>query len=144
MRQCVSWLLLVVPMDIKQQLPNHYQHDVDTLESQMHSIKHIIYKLFVVFSFHCKTHEIGKPANFPQVFLLVQYIIYTAEGSNANCRNNQSALQPNSQSLTGWIKLTPAWGCRIGPPCYIGWQGGTTTLCRSQLYPPVRDYAFCY
>ncbi len=32
-------------------------------------------------------------------------------------------------------KLTPAWGCRTGPPGYIGWQAGKTTLCRSQLYP---------
>ncbi len=25
-----------------------------------------------------------------------------------------------------------------------GWRTGTTTLCRSQLYPPVRDYVFGY
>jgi hypothetical protein len=24
----------------------------------------------------------------------------------------------------------------------VGWPAGTTTLCRSQLYPPVRDYEF--
>ncbi len=30
-----------------------------------------------------------------------------------------------------------------GPPGYIGWQArATTTLCRSQLYPPVRVYEF--
>ncbi len=32
-------------------------------------------------------------------------------------------------------KLAPAWGCRTGPPGYIVWQAGTTTLCPSQLYP---------
>jgi len=55
--------------------------------------------------------------------------------------------KPNSKSLTGGIKLT--WGCRTGPPGYIGWQAGTSTLCRSQLYrypgtPPFRDYEFDY
>ncbi len=34
-------------------------------------------------------------------------------------------------------------GCRTGPPGHIGWQQVvTTTLCRCQLYPPVRDYEF--
>ncbi len=27
---------------------------------------------------------------------------------------------------------------------YVGWWAGKTTLCRSQLYPPVRDYEFGY
>jgi hypothetical protein len=26
----------------------------------------------------------------------------------------------------------------------IGWRTGTTTLCQSRLYPPVRDYEFGY
>jgi hypothetical protein len=42
--------------------------------------------------------------------------------------------------LTGGITL----GCRTGPPGYIGWRASMTTLCRSQLYPPVRDYEFGY
>ncbi len=33
-----------------------------------------------------------------------------------------------------------ALGYRTGPPGYIGWRASTNTLCRSQLYPPVRDY----
>ncbi len=48
--------------------------------------------------------------------------------------------------------IVPNWGdkvnsgCRTGPPSYIGWRAGTTTLCRCQLYPPppVRDYEFGY
>ncbi len=38
----------------------------------------------------------------------------------------------------GGIKFTLAYGYRIGPPGYIGWRGGTSsiTLCRSQLYTP--------
>ncbi len=40
--------------------------------------------------------------------------------------------------------MTPAKGCRTGPPGYTGWQAGKTPLCRSQLYPPVRDYEFGY
>ncbi len=35
-----------------------------------------------------------------------------------------------------------AKGWRTGPPGYIGWRAGTTTLCQSRLYPPVRDYEF--
>ncbi len=36
-------------------------------------------------------------------------------------------------------------GCRTGPPGYLLPAGrGTTTLCRSQLYPPFRDYEFGY
>jgi hypothetical protein len=27
-------------------------------------------------------------------------------------------------------------------PMYNAWQAGTTTLCQSRLYPPVRDYEF--
>jgi hypothetical protein len=27
---------------------------------------------------------------------------------------------------------------------YVGWWAGMTTQCRSQLYPPVRDYEFGY
>jgi hypothetical protein len=26
----------------------------------------------------------------------------------------------------------------------VAWRAGTATLCRSQLYPPVRDYEFGY
>jgi hypothetical protein len=32
----------------------------------------------------------------------------------------------------GGIKLTPAKGCRSGPPGYIGWRAGTTSLCRPE------------
>jgi hypothetical protein len=45
--------------------------------------------------------------------------------------------------------LVPDWGdevdygiglcCRTGPPGYKGWRDGTTTLCKSRLYPPVWD-----
>ncbi len=58
-------------------------------------------------------------------------------------------LRPNSQSLTGGniIQLT-IWHmvvrCRTGPSGYIGWRAGTTTLCHSRLYSPVRDYQFGY
>jgi hypothetical protein len=34
--------------------------------------------------------------------------------------------------------------CRTGLSWYIGWRAGTTTLCHSRLYPPVRDYEFGY
>ncbi len=34
------------------------------------------------------------------------------------------------------IYLTPPQGCFIGLPSYVAWWAGTTTLCRSQLYPP--------
>ncbi len=37
---------------------------------------------------------------------------------------------------------SPEWGDKvdygIGLSGYIGWRAGTTTLCRSRLYPPVR------
>jgi hypothetical protein len=32
--------------------------------------------------------------------------------------------------------LIPALGCRTGLPAYVAWRAGSTTLCRSQLYPP--------
>jgi hypothetical protein len=40
--------------------------------------------------------------------------------------------------------MVPYWGDKVdfGPPGYIGWQADTTTLCRSQLYLPFRDYEF--
>ncbi len=46
---------------------------------------------------------------------------------------------PNSQSLSGGEKLTLTYiyGCRTGPPGYVGWR--TTRYghtCQSQLYPP--------
>jgi hypothetical protein len=44
--------------------------------------------------------------------------------------------------MTGGIKLTMACGCRTGPSDYIGWQAGTTTLCHSRPYHPIRDYEF--
>jgi hypothetical protein len=35
------------------------------------------------------------------------------------------------------IKTTMALGCCTGPPAYVAWRAGTTTLCHShQLYPP--------
>ncbi len=37
---------------------------------------------------------------------------------------------------------TLAWGFPTSPPGCIGWRAGTTNLCRSQLYPPVRDCEF--
>jgi hypothetical protein len=47
--------------------------------------------------------------------------------------------------LSDWgEKLTLVQDCRTGPPGYIVWRAGTTTLCWSQLYPPVRDYEFGY
>jgi hypothetical protein len=42
------------------------------------------------------------------------------------------------------IKWTMALGCRTRPSGYIGWGAGTTTLCQSLLYPPVRDYESGY
>jgi hypothetical protein len=35
-------------------------------------------------------------------------------------------------------------GCHTGPRGFIGWRAGTTALCQSRLYPPVRDYDFGY
>jgi hypothetical protein len=32
------------------------------------------------------------------------------------------------------------WSYR--PARLLGWRASTTTLCRNQLYPPVRDYEF--
>jgi hypothetical protein len=43
-----------------------------------------------------------------------------------------------------FLKLTPAKGCRTGPPGNIDWWAGATTLCRSQIYPSVRDLESCY
>jgi hypothetical protein len=40
------------------------------------------------------------------------------------------------------VTMTPVTNngnCRTVLPDYIGWRAGTTTLCQSQLYPPVRD-----
>ncbi len=34
--------------------------------------------------------------------------------------------------------LSPAQCFRTGPPAYVARRAGTTTLCRSQLYPPVQ------
>ncbi len=42
----------------------------------------------------------------------------------------------------GVTKLTMAWGWRTGPSGYIDCRVGTTNLCHSRLYPPVRDYEF--
>jgi hypothetical protein len=42
------------------------------------------------------------------------------------------------------ILSTPAYCCRTGPPAYVAGRAGTTTLCRSQLYPSVRDYELDY
>ncbi len=43
------------------------------------------------------------------------------------------------------IKLTPALGLSYRPArLHIGWQASTTTLCRSQPYPPFRDCEFGY
>jgi hypothetical protein len=39
--------------------------------------------------------------------------------------------------------IVPDWGDKVNSGD-IGWGAGTTTLCRSQLYPPVRDYEFGY
>jgi hypothetical protein len=30
-------------------------------------------------------------------------------------------------------------GIRTGPPVYVAWRAGTTTLCHSRLYPLVRN-----
>ncbi len=35
-------------------------------------------------------------------------------------------------------------GCRTGPSGYIGRRVGTTTICLSRLYPPLKDYKFGY
>ncbi len=40
--------------------------------------------------------------------------------------------------------MTLEKGCRTGPPGNIDWWAGTTTLCRSQPYPSVRDNEFGY
>ncbi len=34
------------------------------------------------------------------------------------------------------LQLAPAQGCRNDLPAHVAWRAGTTTLCRSQLYPP--------
>jgi hypothetical protein len=41
----------------------------------------------------------------------------------------------------GGIKLTTASGCRTGLQAT---KAGRTILCRSQLYPPYRDYEYGY
>jgi hypothetical protein len=33
-------------------------------------------------------------------------------------------------------KVNSGIGFRTGPPGFIGWRAGTTTLCQSRLYPP--------
>ncbi len=35
-----------------------------------------------------------------------------------------------------------AYGCFIGPPAYVAWRTGTTTLCHGRLYLPVSDHEF--
>ncbi len=34
------------------------------------------------------------------------------------------------------IQLAPSQGCLTGPPAYVAWRAGTTTLCQSWIYPP--------
>ncbi len=34
------------------------------------------------------------------------------------------------------LKSTMALGCRNGPPAYVAWRAGTTSLCHCRLYPP--------
>jgi hypothetical protein len=36
------------------------------------------------------------------------------------------------------IWSTLAQGCRTAQPAYVAWRDGTTTLCQSQLYPPIQ------
>jgi hypothetical protein len=52
---------------------------------------------------------------------------------------SSSLLVRGLKSLIGRIKSTVKKGWRTGPPIYIGGRPGTTILCRSRLYPPVRD-----
>jgi hypothetical protein len=64
-------------------------------------------------------------------------------------RMNSLGLKPVAKFIVtewgqGGIKLAPAQGCRTGPPGYLGWHAVTTTLCRSQLYLPFRDFEFGY
>ncbi len=49
--------------------------------------------------------------------------------------------------------IVPGWGEKVDygiglsyrpARLHIDWQAGTTTLCRSQLYPPFREYDFGY
>jgi hypothetical protein len=67
-----------------------------------------------------------------------------------------SALPPACTPVMCWPKVhntvakitVPDWedkddsgiGLLYRPARYIGWQAGATTLCRSQLYHPFRDY----
>ncbi len=72
---------------------------------------------------------------------------------------HRSSMVPNCHHPTAFLMcpeaqfIVPDWGIkltvwhRVVVPArhagYIGWRaGGTTILCHSRLYPPVRDYEF--
>jgi hypothetical protein len=62
-------------------------------------------------------------------------------------KNKQNiALPPVAKFIVpGWgDKVNSGIGLSPGPTGYIGWRTGTTTLSRSQLYTPVRDFEFVY
>jgi hypothetical protein len=54
--------------------------------------------------------------------------------------NVQMVLTPVAKSIVpaGGLKFTPASGCHLGPPGYIGWQAYKTTLYAGVNYPPFR------
>ncbi len=73
-----------------------------------------------------------------------------------NCCAISSAWPDVELRFCPWLFLFKYWtvakfivpdsgiGYRTGPPGYLGWQAGTTTLCRIQLYPSFSDCEFGY
>ncbi len=47
-------------------------------------------------------------------------------------------FETGKRNCTVAQKSLIAWSCRTVPPAYVAYQAGTTTLCNSQLNPPVR------
>jgi hypothetical protein len=55
-----------------------------------------------------------------------------------------SDLTHQHQHLRSAIGHYNGMGRRTSPSGYIGWRAGTTALCLSRIYPPVRDCEYGY
>jgi hypothetical protein len=62
-------------------------------------------------------------------------------------RDRLHQLCSEAQIHSPWLGDKVDYGisdCRTGPSTLQGWRAGTSTLCHSRLYHPVRDYEFGY
>jgi hypothetical protein len=78
-----------------------------------------------------------------KISFLVAALVYTVRPMTATAYCTRGSTCRLSQLPVAEV-IDPDWGdkvnsgkgCRTGPPSYMGWRAGTTTLCRSWLYPP--------